>query len=476
MKKLLIIVLLLLAKPILAQHYTSSDQLAIDNLNQIIQNQKSHDTALAKAYLDLSEILFIYNPDTVIPLCEQSMHIVKLALRKNYNKTIEKQLRITSANALNNIAFSYGEMGLSEKSLEITLECLEVRKKIGDKKGISISYNNLGFAYQKQEFLEKALDYYNKSLKLQQELKDSIGIARSYNNIAIIYSALGDLENDLAFNLKSLNISQKIGDKTGEARSLNNIGYNYYLAGDFTKALNFCSQSLQLSDQLKDIGLATFALNNLGSIYMDLGNTDTAQYFYEVSLTHAQQLGNPEYIRNASGILSDIYKKQGKGMEALAMHELYIEMKDSLISEKIKSDLLKQEARHEFELAQVIKENIEKEQARVAAEKVQRRDNLQYSIIFLGILLFFGIVLFLSRIKLTPWLAEGLIFFAFLILFEFILVFIDPYLGEYTHNVPMYKLLANATVAVLIFPVHAFMEVRLKRRMLKKTESVGQSE
>jgi hypothetical protein len=79
----------------------------------------------------------------------------------------------------------------------------------------------------------------------------------------------------------------------------------------------------------------------------------------------------------------------------------------------------------------------------------------------------FGIVLSLGFIKVSPNIAEGLIFFAFLILFEFLLVFTEPYIQDYTNGEPMYNLLANSVLAVIIFPVHAILEKLLKKRIVK---------
>ena len=79
----------------------------------------------------------------------------------------------------------------------------------------------------------------------------------------------------------------------------------------------------------------------------------------------------------------------------------------------------------------------------------------------------FGIVLSLGFIKVSPNIAEGLIFFAFLILFEFVLVFTEPYMEQYTNDEPMYNLLANSVLAIVIFPLHAILERLLKKRIVK---------
>ena len=64
-------------------------------------------------------------------------------------------------------------------------------------------------------------------------------------------------------------------------------------------------------------------------------------------------------------------------------------------------------------------------------------------------------------------MAEGIIFFSFLIFFEFLLVLADPSIEAWSGGAPGIKLLFNAAIAALIFPAHAFFESRLKSRLVK---------
>ena len=79
----------------------------------------------------------------------------------------------------------------------------------------------------------------------------------------------------------------------------------------------------------------------------------------------------------------------------------------------------------------------------------------------------FGGVLALGFINVSERVAEGIIFFSFLILFEFLLVLADPYIDRWSGGAPGFKLLFNAGIAALIFPAHAFFESRLKGRLIK---------
>ena len=97
----------------------------------------------------------------------------------------------------------------------------------------------------------------------------------------------------LDYMARSLKIKEKIGDKSGISNSLNNIGSVYLKQGDLAKALECCTEALII----------------------------------------AQELGFLEKIKVASENLWEINKKLGKYQQALEMHELYIQIRDSVQSE-----------------------------------------------------------------------------------------------------------------------------------------------
>ncbi|MBL4657937.1 MAG: hypothetical protein JKX73_08055, partial [Flavobacteriales bacterium] len=152
---------------------------------------------------------------------------------------------------------------------------------------------------------------------------------------------------------------------------------------------------------------------------------------------------------------------------ALDMYELHISMRDSINNEETQKATIRQQTKYEFEKAQLVGEQEEREAGRLMQEARSRRDNLQYSIILLGLLVLGSLVLGLGKLSLSTRMAEGLIFFSFLILFEFLLVLADPYLEGWSGGAPGIKLLFNAGIAALIFPLHAFFETTLKGRLVK---------
>ncbi len=516
MKKLLFIILFLNSFNGVTQQFADKEYYLIDSLvledltegdRKLIENSikkyhsAKHDTSKIQAIEFLIEECW---DDNVWPKYNSWVYeFVNQKLKITNGKTLKKSL----ADALNNIGYLYSSQGQLKEALDYYGRGLKIREEIDDKKGISNSLNNIGYLYETQGQVKEALDYYGRGLKIQEVIDDKkgasnslnniaeiyrnqdqlnealkyhihslkireeigykYGIANSHNNIGLIYKKQGQFEEALEYHNKSLQIREEIGDKKGIANSLNNIGAIYTIKGQFKEALNYDIKSLKVSEEIGDKEGIGLSLNNIGYLHKNQGHFKEALEYGNRSLKISKEIGIPWSIKYAAKLLSGIYEKQGNGMKALEMYKLYIQMKDSINNEATQKASIRQQTKYEFEKAQIVKENEAKEQSRLEAEATGRRNNLQYSLMFLGILVLFVGILFLGFIKVSPSLAEGLIFFAFLILFEFVLVFTETYLEHYTQGEPMYNLFANSILALLIFPLHSVLERLLKKRILK---------
>jgi len=224
---------------------------------------------------------------------------------------------------------------------------------------------------------------------------------------------------------------------------------------------------LKIKEELGNKSGIANSLSNIGGIELEQGALTTALNYGRRGLDIAREIGSPHLISANSGLLCKVAKKQGDYKEALEMFELHIQMRDSIKNEETQKASIRQQTKYEFEKAQLVKEQEEKEAARLEAEVTSRRDNLQYSVILIAILVLFGGVLSIGFIRVSVRMAEGIIFFSFLILFEFLLVLADPYIENWSSGAPGIKLLFNAGIAALIFPAHAFFESKMKGRLVK---------
>jgi len=460
----------------------------------------------------LNNIALIYNKQGDIPKALEYFH-KSLKIREELGN------KEGIAIALNNIGSIYENQGDIPTALEYNHKSLKIYEQIGNspdpstarkgKEGIANSLNNIGFIYYNQDDLPSALEYFHESLKIMEEIGDKKGIATSLNNIGSIYNQQGDAFNALEYYRKSLKVYEGIGHKKGMTTALNNIGLIYDIKGDIQKALEYYKKSLKIRQEIGYKSGIAASLNKIGLIELrqasapsfanaSQGKKATAyrQTFAEATayrqgalaralkngnrgLLIAREIGSPHLISLHSGLLCKVAKKQAiltsdpafrqaKYKEALEMYELHILMRDSIKNEETQKATIRQQTKYEFEKAQLIKEQEEKEKARLKAEVTNRRNNLQHSVILIAILVLFGGVLFMGFVNVSERMAEGIIFFSFLILFEFLLVLADPYIDRWSSGAPGIKLLFNAAIAALIFPAHAFFESKLKSRLVKK--------
>ena len=208
------------------------------------------------------------------------------------------------------------------------------------------------------------------------------------------------------------------------------------------------------------------AYNNLGYLSLEKGDYKKAVEDFENGLSIAKKIGTKEYISNAYEGLFKAFKKKNDYENALINYELYIGYRDSLVNEETQKATIRQQTKYEFEKEQLVAEQIKNEELRIENEKIERRNNLQYSIILVIVVVLLSLLFALGKIRVSTQVAEGLIFFAFLILFEFLLVLADPYIDNWTGGAPGWKLLLNAGIAAGIFPLHAFFEKTLKQKLI----------
>ena len=261
-------------------------------------------------------------------------------------------------------------------------------------------------------------------------LGDKIIIARALKSVATEYTKQEDLNNAEKYGKRALTLYKNLGNKRGLASVYHLFGEIALKKGDLKKANTFASQSLEL----------------------------------------AQELGFPDDIRNAALLSSNIYQENWEFEEGLKMYKLYISMRDSILNANTRKSTIVQQTIYELEKAQLLKEQTEREASRITAELRTRRHNFQYAVILIVLLFFFVGIASIGKIKLSPRVAQALIYLAILILFESSLVIADPYVEEFANGEPGWKLLANVGIALLLFPFHTVLDKRLKKRITKNSK------
>ena len=474
----------------------------IDSLTSLLKTDKE-DTNKVNHLNDLGWELMYQNPDTAVLLSKQALELassphsgkgrgwtkgmaksnnnlgVYYFVKVDYPKALEyyfKALKLYEeignkkgiAANLNNIGIVYQDQGDYPKAVEYYFKALKIYEEIGNKKGIEGNLSNIGTVYNDQGDYPKALEYFFKALKLNEELGNKKGIAANLGNIGIVYYHQGDYLKALEYYFKALKINEEIGNKNQITNNLNNIGLVYSGQGDYPKALEYFFKALKLSEELGDKNGIAANLGNIGETYIKQKKYKEAEEYLLKALATSTEIGALDLIKGLHELLSNLYSKTNHYQLAYEHYKLFTAVKDSLFNEDKSKEIGRLEMQHEIEMAEMERERKAVEELKIKTQKRERKNLLQYSGMFIGLIIIGLFVTLLGFVKVKPWVAEGIIFFVFLLFFEFLLVLLDPYMDNFTNGEPAYKLLINALVAACIFPLHAFFEKMLKKRLMKK--------
>jgi len=208
-------------------------------------------------------------------------------------------------------------------------------------------------------------------------------------------------------------------------------------------------------------------LGNMGEVFSLQGNYGKAKEYLMDALRIATDLNALDLMKMFHFHLSEVYAAMGNFKQAYDHHLVFTTLKDSIFNSDKSKEIGRLEGMHEMKMDELKKAQQAAEELKAKTEKKRRKDMLQYSGILI-LLLIVGLgVAFLLIKKVSPRVAEGVTFFAFLLLFEFLLVLLDPYIDGFSKGEPAYKLLFNALIAACIFPIHSLFEKMLKRNLTK---------
>lgn len=321
----------------------------------------------------------------------------KLAL-KSYEQAGNK---LWTANTYNNLGSTFEQQGNYPEALRYYLEGLKILNETENKQLSSILHFNVGGIYSHTLNYPEAL----KNFKIYLAISEEIGVK---GNIARAHVAIGEINEKQGNDsdaLKNYSVAQKTFIETGDQALLagvyNSTGGLYLHQSNYSEALkNFNAAA----DILQEIG----ANEELSVSYIHIGDILSRQATLEKDpaprnlkykkaivildkgLTLAKNTGVRENIKLGYKVLSEIYKGLNDYKKALEYHDLYVEVKDSLMNNEVTRKLELQ--RTQYEVDKSVEEEKIKNQAALAKQKAEHKRKNELLIAGFAIL---AIILFL---------------------------------------------------------------------------------
>ncbi len=280
-----------------------------------------------------------------------------------YNKALDLVNTLQSndlkLSLLNNISGEYEYRGDHAKALSGYLIALEIALDEDALLQQSIINENIANLYADQKYYDESLEYYKKVRKLNDSLGDEIAQAESMSNLASLYADMKNLEYAM-FNVnRSIDIFEKYRIMDWLAFAYETKGKVYLKKYKYNWALYWYRQSEVIHENLDDDRARIDLYNGMAETYIGLENDSIATRYAEEAFRISNSINFAEGTKKCSKTLYEIYRRQQDYATALAYHELYQELSDTLSRNENRQSLsmLKTKTEYEQQKQLLIKDN-----------------------------------------------------------------------------------------------------------------------
>jgi hypothetical protein len=360
--------------------------------------------------------------------------------------------------------------GNSAKAIALSLAAMKQYEKLDSNTYRALNYMLIGDALATQND-PTAVDYYRLSLgAVTEDDLHSFYKTWTMTTLGNYYLTRGQLDSANYYALQAYQIFQS------KERALQ-VNFKYYadclnLLGRINKqnknntlALEYFKLSVKQAVLSSNLPAICYNYLDIASLYNEAGSQDSTIKYAKEAYLISQQLSNPYVILRTSAFLNDYYKARKEVDSAYKYLQIVLFAKDSVLS----SNQTRQIHSLAFE-EKVRQQELEDHQAIASKE---RERNLQYAAIAIGLLVTIILFLGLSR---TVIVRPGFIkFFGILVLlavFEFINLFLHPYLESWTDHSPFWILLILITVGAVLVPFHHKLEKWITHQLVEKNKRI----
>ncbi len=447
-----------------------------------LARQNGLDEQMVAAYLYMSEL------SRMIPEIEKALNYCNQAY--SYVGSIKNDS--LSARVYLELGSVY--LGKNEKLLALRnyMASVRIAEDLKNKALLRLGYESLSVFYTGIEAYDKAIDYQTKVLGLQFNRYGQAALVKvqDLNRLGDIYAYKKSYDMAMRNYEKALVIADSAGFSPLKALVYQSIVNNYLRSDQPQKALTFFNGHPELKTFFEALNYGYFIDQSYAFIYSQLGRFDSARYYYSKvapifendvnkgsRMSYYYQLGlmykktgennkAVEYFTKAKLIcdtigelqtmgsvakeLDTLYQLKGDYKQALYFNNLNHTYKDSLDKLGKEKDLIQVEVTAE----QQRQERLEKE----ALETKNKRNNIQYMLIVIGIVSLFVVMVTMGMFKVSASTIKLVGFFAFLMFFEFIFLIFKKNIYSFTNGEPWKDLAFMIALAAVLLPLHHWLE------------------
>jgi hypothetical protein len=389
----------------------------------------------------------------------------------------------------------------------LCIDLLRIAQQLKNDSLLATSYDWIGYYFSiKKGDNPTALEYYFKALPLAEKSDDKRRISSVYFDIASVYYNLKNIDEFFNFTKRG---GENLPDRSSAkydymlVQFQRNMGVIYQEKNQSDSALYYAQAALQTSERLKQplFKLQTLTIsaviyskmneNELADVYFNKAKSacdsvtfrkdvfyrrhipylisrtrmDEAKLEAEKFWTAINQEQNLNYKLQAAGILRDLFDKLNNTDSAYYYSKVESQLRDAIFNQNNQNAIQSMAFKEQLRTME--------EAAKKSEEEQQRKQNIQFALIALGIVSFLILFFLLSHsiVVTEKWISFfGIL--GLLLVFEFINLLIHPFLENVTHHSPVLMLLALVALASLLIPLHHRMEKWIKEKMTEKNKKI----
>jgi len=365
---------------------------------------------------------------------------------KYYNTAYDIAYRQKNAPLLSTVFHRYSNLynNLGDKAtaMQHLISSLEINKENQRSLGLIQDYIDIAR-------LTDDKDYIMKAVRLADSVKSEYYQLYS-KKLLLAYIMVKENNDSLSFDFlkKNEDLSQAYQNKNFDYEiTIGNI-YRYSLKYD--SAIVHYSNILPYLINTNDLLQIREVNNELAFCYESIGQINKAIHYYGKALDVNKSVNGLSFACTANQKLANLYFKTGDFKKAFGYNQKFILLNDSLQTlsnqrEVVHMEVERENLRHQKDLEDQARESI-------------RKRNIQYVGISIVITSVFFIMMLIGAFPVSQLVIKMLGFFAFICLFEFIVLLIDSYLHKLTHGEPLKIWLIKIFLILMLVPLQHYLE------------------
>jgi len=363
------------------------------------------------------------------------------------------------------IASRINRNGDYNTSLNMSLPVLSSCEDRKDTFGILYALRRISNCYEFANNFGQAVFWAKKTIPYVIALRDETELSNSYNDIGATYAKAMMVDSGLYYAQQAVNIDLKLNNESNLSFSLSTLAENYIAGKNYDLALPFLKKALVYAEASSSAWSTAYTELDLAQAYLGLKNYDSTVHYAQYCIRLSKNNDLKETLFKSYEILDKAFETTNRPDSANKYFRLATAIKDSIYTiEKLNASQ-----------ATGFREQLRQQE--LAADKLkaenQRKQNIQYALLALGIISFFIFFLLLSRRVITNVkIIEFLSVVALLIVFEFLNLLLHPFLEKVTNHSPALMLLALVAIAALLVPLHHKLEKWATHRLVEKNKQI----